>query len=189
MQTLGRQDVRRAEQASVPTLIVIAGFNGLASVQAWLREFTAGSGPYHATAYAWRDADKAARLAASAPGPVTLIGHSLGAGCAQLIAQRLPPGATERLITVAPFAPREVDPIRVRAKVGHWLNIVSAHSWRDTLLNLTSQLFMGWRDQGPISSATENYISKLPHQDFYRMMSERCGAVEHGQLFLPMMQK
>lgn len=138
-----------------------------------------------ATAFSWRDADKVADLLASSPTPVTLVGHSLGGGHAQLIAQRLPAGAISTLVTVAPFAPPRLDTETVRRNVGWWLNIVAARRWQDRVLNLTGSFLMGWRDQGAIAAASENYVSRFPHQDFYRMMSERCGAVEHGQYCSP----
>jgi pimeloyl-ACP methyl ester carboxylesterase len=115
---------------------------------------------------------------------VTLIGHSLGGGQAELLAQSLPAGTVDILITVAAFGPREMNHDLTRRRVGHWLNIVSApqkRDWLDFARGIAAPLLLDWHEQGWIDSASQNHISRLPHQDFYRLMSERCGAVEHGQ--------
>ena len=158
----------------------------MVSVETWAERLGDNLPPFSAAAFSWRDARRAAELATQPSSmPVTLIGHSMGGGCAQLIAQRLPAGSIETLITVAPFAPREVKPHKVRAKVGYWLNIVSARSWQSTLLGFAGRCFLGWRDQGPIVEATENHFSGHPHRDFYRLISGRCGPVEHGNFVPP----
>ena len=156
------------------SVVVIAGFNGLKTANVWINHLIGHSRSHCGTAYSWRHARCAAKAIAESTG-VTLIGHSLGAGFAQLIAEGLPAGKVGTLITVAPFAPQTIDIGKVREKVGSWLNIVSAPRWHDPIVNLAGRSFMGWRDQGAISSASENYFSRFPHQDFYRMMSDRCG--------------
>jgi pimeloyl-ACP methyl ester carboxylesterase len=174
-------ELLRVEQ-DMDALFVIAGFNGRRPVEVWVRHLQRHG--YDARAYSWRDANTARRdIAALAPGKrVILIGHSLGGGHAQRLVQSLPERAIDVLITVAAFAPRAMDHGLTRGRVGHWLNIVSApqrRDWRDFARKLAGLL--NWHEQGWIDSASENHLSRLPHQDFYKLMSERCGAVEHGQ--------
>jgi pimeloyl-ACP methyl ester carboxylesterase len=136
-------------QAAKDAVIVIAGCNGLATAQTWVRQLNRHAPCRCAKAFSWRDAGKVAELLAEgSPAPVTLIGHSLGGGHAQLIAERLPAGTISTLITVAPFAPPGLDTEMVRRNVGWWLNIVPARRWHDRALNLAGRFFMGWRDQG-----------------------------------------
>lgn len=167
-------------------LFVIAGFNGLRTVKAWVRELTANAPGYAARAYSWREVRSVRRdiAALSAGKRVTLIGHSLGGGHAELLSQQLPAGVIDVLITVAPYGPQLVDFDLTRKNVGHWLNILSIprrKCWRDIARNVAAPLFLNWREQGLIASASENYVSDLPHQDFYKLMTDRCGAVEHGR--------
>jgi pimeloyl-ACP methyl ester carboxylesterase len=165
------------------SLFVIAGYNGLKPVRDWVgqleRHGTAASG------YSWRDAASAGRdiRALSPQTCVTLIGHSLGGGQAELLAQSLPAGTIDILITVAAFGPSDIDHDLTRRRVGRWLNIVSAppkRDWQDFARKLAAPLLLNWHEQGWIDSASENHLSPHPHQDFYKLMNERCGAVEHG---------
>jgi len=101
-----------------------------------------------------------------------------------LLIQQLPAGTLDTLITVASFAPASVNHGLTRRKVGYWLNILSAPgkgSYQDAIRRMAAPFLLNWREQGFISCASENYISQAPHHDFYKMMSDRCGAVEHGQ--------
>ena len=171
--------------SSTDRLIVLAGYNGLGTAQDWARQLAIHAPQLCAAVYSWRQARQAADSIAAMPGRrVTLIGHSLGGGQAQRIVRRLPAGTIDRLITVAPFAPRDLETALVRQKVGSWLNIVCARRWHDPLLNLTARIALGWRDQGAIADASENYVSRHPHQDFYRMVSERCGAAANAEPWL-----
>ena len=175
-----------SEAPGVNALFVIGGYNGLRSVQAWTAQLQACVNGCAAHAYSWRGASAAKRdiAALRRDKRVTLIGHSLGGGQAELLAQSLPPGTIDILITVAAFGPREMDHDLTRRRVGHWLNIVSApqkRDWQDFARKLAAPLLLDWHEQGWIDSASQNHISRLPHQDFYKLMSERCGAVEHGQ--------
>jgi pimeloyl-ACP methyl ester carboxylesterase len=167
-----------AKETAGEKIVVIAGYNGLTTANIWARHLMRHS-QREVAVHSWRHANRAAMSIARSAG-VTLIGHSLGGGFAQLIAQSLPAGKITALITLAPFAPGRVDTEKVGNKVGYWLNIVSARRWHDSVLNLAGGCFLGWRDQGAIPDATENYLSPFPHQDFYKMISDRCGAVEHG---------
>lgn len=172
-------------------LFAIAGYNGLQSVRDWVAQLQRhGGATTHA--YSWRDVPAARRDIAALPRgqQVTLIGHSLGGGQAELLAQSLPAGTIDLLITVAAFGPAEIDHDLTRRRVGHWINILSAphrRDWQDFARKLAAPLLLNWHEQGWIDSATENHISRLPHQDFYKLMSERCGAVEHG-LYRPFAQ-
>jgi hypothetical protein len=115
---------------------------------------------------------------------VTLIGHSLGGGQAELLVQQLPAGTIDTLITAASFAPRSINHDLTRRNVGHWLNILAAPrkgSYQDAMRRMAAPFLLNWREQGFIPCASENYSSQAPHHDFYKMMTERCGAVEHGQ--------
>jgi pimeloyl-ACP methyl ester carboxylesterase len=166
-------------------LFVIGGYNGLRSVQAWAAQLQAHANGCAARVYSWRNAPTAKRdIAALPPGKrVTLVGHSLGGGHAERIAQSLPTGTVDILITVAAFGPCDMNHDLTRRRVGHWLNIVSAperRDWQDFARKLAAPLLLNWHEQGWIDSASENHLSRLPHQDFYKLMSERCGAVEHG---------
>lgn len=164
-------------------LIILAGYNGMQAAQAWITHLNQNAGQNGAQVFSWREARKVDDfIAAAAPLRLTLIGHSLGAGQAQLIAQRLPVGMICNLITVAPFAPPDLDTALVRRNVGCWLNIVAAPRWHDPFLKFAGWFSLNWRDQGAIPSATENHFSSFPHQDFYRMMSERCGDPQNGKL-------
>ncbi len=83
---------------------------------------------------------------------------------------------------MAAFGPRDINHDLTRRRVGHWLNIVSApqkRDWLDVARGIAAPLLLDWHEQGWIDSASQNHISRLPHQDFYKLMSERCGAVEH----------
>jgi pimeloyl-ACP methyl ester carboxylesterase len=167
-------------------LFVIGGFNGLKSVQDWAKELEHNSHCYAATTYSWRQTDLARReIARLVTGKrVTLIGHSLGGGQAELLVQQLPAGTVDTLITVASFAPATVSHDLTRRNVGYWLNILSAPgkgSYQDKIRRLAAPILLNWQEQGFISSASENYVSEAPHHDFYKMMTDRCGAVEHGQ--------
>lgn len=167
-------------------LFVIGGYNGLRSVQAWVSQLQRHANGCAATAYSWRDSAAAKRDIAALPAGtrVTLIGHSLGGGKAELLVQSLPAGTIDILITVAGFGPHGMDHALTRRRVGRWLNILSAperRDWQDFARKLAAPLFLNWHEQGWIDSACENHISGLPHQDFYKLMSERCGAVEHGR--------
>jgi len=167
-------------------LFVIGGFNGLSSVQNWAKELKRNSRCFEAITYSWRQAESAKReIATRAPGKhVTLIGHSLGGGQAELLVQQLPAGTVDTLITVASFAPATVSHDLTRRNVDYWLNILSAPgkwSYQDTIRRIAAPFLLNWREQGFISCASENYISEAPHHDFYKMMTDRCGAVEHGQ--------
>ncbi len=167
-------------------LFAIGGFNGLKSIQNWAKELERNSRCYSATTYSWRHADSAKRdITALITGKrVTLIGHSLGAGHAELLVQQLPAGTVDTLITVASFAPATVNHDLTRRNVGYWLNILSAPgkgSYQDTIRRFAAPILLNWREQGFILSASENYVSKAPHHDFYKMMSDRCGAVERGR--------
>jgi pimeloyl-ACP methyl ester carboxylesterase len=173
--------LRRNLEPIPEPIIVIAGWNGLASAQNWVGQVIRRIPCCRAKAVSWRNARLVEDWLASSSVPVILIGHSLGGGQAQLIAQRLPVGAISTLITVAPFAPPRLDTFLVRRKVGWWLNIVSARRWHDPVVNLAGRFFMGWRDQAIIPAASKNHVSRYPHQDFYMMMSERCAGVEHCQ--------
>ena len=175
-----------SDAPGVNALFVIGGYNGLRSVQAWTAQLEACANGYTARAYPWRGAMAAKRdITALLRGTrVTLVGHSLGGGQAELLAQSLPAGTIDILITVAAFGPREMNHDLTRRRVGHWLNIVSAphkRDWQDFARKLAAPLLLDWHEQGWIDSASQNHISHLPHQDFYKLMSERCGAVEHGQ--------
>jgi pimeloyl-ACP methyl ester carboxylesterase len=167
-------------------LFVIGGFNGLRSVQNWAKELKRNSRCFAAITYSWRQAEAAKReIATLAAGKrVTLIGHSLGGGQAELLVQQLPAGIIDTLITVASFAPATVDLDLTRRNVGYLLNILSAPSkgsYQDTIRRMAAPILLNWREQGFISCASENYVSEAPHHDFYKMMTDRCGAVEHGQ--------
>lgn len=173
-----------AAASACESLFVIAGYNGLKPVRDWVahlqRHGTA------ARAYSWREAGLAKRdIAMLGPGkPVTLIGHSLGGGQAELLAQSLPAGTVDILITVAAFGPGDINHDLTRRRVGQWLNILSApqrRDWQGFARKLAAPLLLNWHEQGWIDSACENHLSPHPHQDFYKMMSERCGAAEHGQ--------
>lgn len=168
--------------AALDAHFVIGGYNGLRSVQDWAAQLQG----HDARAYSWRDAQSARRDIAALPRGtrVTLIGHSLGGGQAELLAQSLPAGTIDTLITVAAFAPSGIDHDLTRRRVGRWLNILSAPSrrdWQDFARKVAAPLLLNWHEQGWIDGASENHISALPHQDFYKLMSERCGAVEHGE--------
>ncbi len=167
-------------------LFVIAGYNGLRPVRDWVAQWQRHQPGADAHAYSWRDVPAARRDITALPSGkrVTLIGHSLGGGQAELLAQSLQPGAIDILITVAAFGPSQIDHDLTRRRVGHWLNILSAphrRDWQDFARKLAAPLLLNWHEQGWIDSASENHISALPHQDFYRLMSEHCGAVEHGR--------
>jgi pimeloyl-ACP methyl ester carboxylesterase len=166
------------------SLFVIAGYNGLKPVRDWVAQLERHGAA--ASAYSWRDATSARRdITAHRPGTcVTLIGHSLGGGQAELLAQSLPAGTVDILITVAAFGPSDVDHDLTRRRVGRWLNILSApqkRDWQDFARKLAAPLLLNWHEQGWIDSVSENHLSPHPHQDFYKLMNERCGAVEHGQ--------
>lgn len=168
------------------SLFVIGGYNGFRAVQAWVDQLQRHADGHAATAYAWRDAASARRdIAALSPERrVTLIGHSLGGGQAELLAQSLPAGRIHTLITVAAFGPSGINHDLTRRRVRRWLNILSAprkRDWQDFARKLAAPLLLNWHEQGWIDGASENHISRLPHQDFYKLMSERCGAVEHGR--------
>lgn len=170
--------------AQTDALFVIAGYNGLKPVRDWVAQLQRHGTP--ACAYSWRDAGAVARDIAALPlsTQVTLVGHSLGGGHAELIAQSLPAGTVDTLITVAAFGPAGIDHDLTRRRVRHWLNILSTprrRDWQDFARKLAAPLLLNWHEQGWIDSACENHISGLPHQDFYKLMSERCGAAEHGQ--------
>lgn len=177
-------DLSAAAHAQTGALFVIAGYNGLKPVRDWVAHLQRHGAA--ASAYSWRNAALAKRdIAALCPGQrVTLIGHSLGGGQAELLAQSLPPGAVDILITVAAFGPSGIDHDLTRRRVGRWLNILSTperRDWQGFARKLAAPLLLNWHEQGWIDSASENHLSPHPHQDFYMLMSERCGAVEHGQ--------
>lgn len=175
------------DEASITdALFVIGGFNGLGSAKAWVEALENNSRCHAARAYSWRDHRSVARDITALPSGkrVTLIGYSLGGGHAQLLSQQLPAGTIDILMTVAPYGPDGMNFDLIRRNVGYWLNIISAPprtGWRDLARNVAAPLFLNWREQGPISSASENYVSALPHQDFYKLMTDRCGPVEHGE--------
>lgn len=177
-------DPSAASRVETDALFVIAGYNGLKPVRDWvahLRRHGAAAG-----AYSWRDAASAARdIAALPPGRrVTLIGHSLGGGQAELLAQSLPAGTIDMLITVAAFGPSGTDHGLTRRRVRHWLNILSVperRNWQDFARKIAAPLLLNWHEQGWIDCASENHLSPHPHHDFYKLMCERCGAVEHGR--------
>ena len=184
--TVPKKPAAGAEAQVTDALFVIGGFNGLKSVQNWARELERNSHGYAATAYSWRHADSAKREIARlrAGKRVTLIGHSLGGGHAELLVQQLPAGTIDTLITVASFAPATVNHDLTCRNVGYWLNIVSAPrkgSYQDTIRRFAAPILLNWREQGFIPNASENYVSEVPHHDFYKMMTDRCGAVEHGR--------
>jgi pimeloyl-ACP methyl ester carboxylesterase len=173
-----------AARTQTDVLFVIAGYNGLKPVRAWATQVERHGAA--ASAYSWRDAASARRdIAALCPDKrVTLIGHSLGGGHAELLAQSLPAGTVDILITVAAFGPSGVNHDLTRRRVRRWLNILSTprrRDWQDFARRLAAPLLLNWHEQGWIDSASENHLSPHPHQDFYRLMSERCGAAEHGQ--------
>lgn len=177
-----------AAQAQPDALFVIAGYNGLRTVRDWVAHLQRHGAA--ASAYSWRDAALAKRdIAALRTGQrVTLIGHSLGGGQAELLAQSLPAGMVDILITVAAFGPSHIDHDLTRRRVRHWINILSApqkRDWQDFARKIAAPLLLNWHEQGWIDSASENHLSPHPHQDFYKLMSERCGAVEHG-LYSPL---
>jgi pimeloyl-ACP methyl ester carboxylesterase len=162
-------------------LFVIGGFNGMKPVRAFVAQLLRHG--HQARAYPWHNARAAARdIAALAKGTrATLIGHSLGGGQAQRLAQILPAGSIDSLITVAPFAPAALDPASTRQGVRRWLNIMSApgqRDWQHIARKLAAPLLLGWREQGFIAQACENHPSPHPHQDFYKLISERCGALD-----------
>lgn len=162
-------------------LFVIGGFNGLTSVESWAAHWNRHARRPFARAYSWRDAQRAGRdiIAASEKRPVTLIGHSLGGGYAQLLSQQLPAGTIDTLVTVASYAPRTMDHDRTRENVRHWLNIVSAarrRGWRDIARDMAAPLLLGWREQGAIPNASDNHLSEFPHHDFYKLIADRYGA-------------
>jgi len=174
------------EAGVTDALFVIGGFNGLKSVQNWAKELERNSHCYAATTYSWRRADSAKReIATLVTGKrVTLIGHSLGGGHAELLVQQLPAGSIDTLITVASFAPATVNHELTRRNVGYWLNILPSPgkgSYQDAIRRFAAPILLNWREQGFIPSASENYVSEAPHHDFYKMMTDRCGAVEHGR--------
>jgi pimeloyl-ACP methyl ester carboxylesterase len=166
-----------AERCSASdALFVIGGFNGLKSVEAWVAAFKRRSRPCLARAYSWRDAGSAGRDIAALPRRkrVTLIGHSLGGGHAELLVQQLPAGTIDTLVTVAPYGPRTIDCGLTRRNVGRWLNILSAPShrgWRDFARDIAAPLLLNWREQGFIASASENRLRDFPHHDFYKLMT------------------
>jgi pimeloyl-ACP methyl ester carboxylesterase len=163
-------------------VIILAGYNGMPAAQAWMTHLNQDAGQNGARVFSWRESGKVDDfIAATAPIRLTLIGHSLGAGQAQLVAQRLPVGMICNLITVAPFAPPDLDTGLVRKNVGYWLNIVAAPRWHDPFLRFAGRVFLNWQDQGAIARATENHFSRFPHQDFYRLICERCGDPQKGK--------
>jgi len=181
-----KNPIADAEAQVTDALFVIGGFNGLKSVQNWAKELERNSHCHAATVYSWRHADSAKReIATLVRGKrVTLIGHSLGGGHAELLVQQLPAGTIDTLITVASFAPATVNHDLTRRNVGYWLNILSSPgrgSYQDAIRRLAAPILLNWREQGFISRASENYVSEASHHDFYKMMTDRCGAVEHGQ--------
>src|SRR4051812_22416437 len=127
-----------AEENPGEKLVVIAGFNGLPTARTWVRHLLCHAPGCSAVAYSWRHAKRAEMSIARSTG-TTLIGHSLGGGFAQLIAERLPAGKIATLITVAPFAPRRIDPGTVKNNVGFWLNIVPAVRWHDPIIKLAGR--------------------------------------------------
>lgn len=161
-------------------LFVIGGFNGLKSIEAWVTELRFRSRNRSAHAYSWRAADCAKRdiVAQSRKTRVTLVGHSLGGGYAQLLSQQLPAGTVSTLITVAPYGPKGIDCDLTRRNVGRWLNILPTSGrwgWRDLARNMAAPLLLNWREQGFIASASENHLSEFPHHDFYGLMADRAG--------------
>jgi hypothetical protein len=176
----------RVDDSSITDVVfLISGFNGLKPVETWAKQLTLNSRCYHARAYSWREVHAIRHdIAALSRGKrVTLVGHSLGGGCAELLSQQISIGTIDNLITVAPYGPKDLDHDLTRKNVGFWLNILSSpgrNGWRDRARNLAAPLFLNWWDQGFISSASENYTSQFPHQDFYKLMTDRCGAAEHG---------
>ncbi|MBA2588999.1 MAG: hypothetical protein H0U98_10280 [Alphaproteobacteria bacterium] len=151
-------------------MIVIAGFNALSTVQDWTEQSKLNCPRGYTQNFSWRKANEASEVIRARPvgTNVTLVGHSLGGGHAQLIAQELPAGSIHTLITVASFVPNTVNSHTVQGKVGHWLNILSAPFWSDRLLDFAGTL-IGWHNQGIVCGAS-NYRSEFPHHDFYRMM-------------------
>lgn len=174
-----------SERKAIGALFVIAGYNGLRSAQTWVEKFKRCSPCYFARAYSWRDAGFVRRdIAALPPGScVTLIGHSLGGGYAQSLVQSLPAGTIDFLITVAPFGPQAINHRLTRQKVRYWLNILPypKKDWRALARNIAAPALLGWREQGLIPTASENYASGFAHHDFYKMMTDRFGAVEPGK--------
>jgi pimeloyl-ACP methyl ester carboxylesterase len=177
-------DFQAERDSANDALFVIGGLNGFQSVQSWVTELKRHSRHRFAHAYSWRDVRFAeSDIVASAQGKrVTLIGHSLGGGHAELLSQQLPAGTIHTLITVAPYGPRRIDHDLTRRNVGRWLNIISAPArwgWRDLARNIGAPLLLNWREQGFIASASENYRSEFPHHDFHKLMTAR--SAEHGQ--------
>ncbi len=166
-------------------VFVIGGYNGLTSVRSWADQLLRNSSDYTAYAYSWRDARSVIEdIAKLRRRHVTLIGHSLGGCQAELLVQQLPAGTVGHLITVASFGKNSIDHAQTRQKVKYWLNIMSTPdklSWQDLARNAISPVLVGCKEQGFISEASENYHSHYYHHDFYKMMTDRCGAVEHGQ--------
>lgn len=170
---------------ALDALFVMGGYNGLASVQEWVNQLLHNTIACSASAYSWRDTRSARRdiLALPKGHPITLVGHSLGGGQAEILAEQLPAGTINNLITVGAYGPRSVDCRLISQKVGYWLNIVSVPDracWQDMARNIAAPLLLRWKEQGFIPHASENHTSHVPHHDFYKMISERCGAVEKG---------
>lgn len=62
-------------------------------------------------------------LAAAPPGPLVLVGHSLGGLTAPVVAQRLPPARVVALVLLAPLLPEPGTSSDERTRAGHGLTV------------------------------------------------------------------
>lgn len=158
------------------SVIFIHGFNASATVGEYVCHLLSHRPGLlgHVKQFSHRvKAEEIARYIDGVDGRITLIGNSLGAGCAAEVAVKS--GRVNTLVTLAPVGFLGADYGRIAACVSNWIALRTPFGIADLAALVLSQGYFGPWGYGPEAYATTFIDSSLGHAQFWNQMDVACG--------------